>query len=104
MPLIAAAVVGLAGCAAEPLRPVERLTPEQLAAIPLPGNAKAAEATRITQQADREAQAARATQQQRALELEHWREYDRRYNWSLGLGYSQGYRRPWGWGGGYYFR
>jgi hypothetical protein len=101
--LLSAGAIALGGCAAAPRSSVERLSPEQLAAIPLPGPAQAEQATRLTQQADREAQQARSAQQQREAELARWREYDRRYNWSLGVGHW-GYPRGYGWGAGYYFR
>ncbi len=78
----------------------ERLTPEQLAAIPLPGPAQAEQATRLTQQADREAQQAREAERRRELELQRWRAYDHFYG---SIGYWHGYPRRWGWGAGYYF-
>ncbi len=98
--LCALAVLG--GCATEvPTTAIARLTQEQLAAIPLPGPAQAGEATRLTQQADREAQAARAARERRERELQRWLEYERQYNWSLG--YWRGYPPHHGWGGGYRF-
>ena len=97
-------LAALGGCATEAptVSSIARLTPEQLAAIPLPGPAQAEEATRLTQQADREAQAARAERERRELELQRWREYERHYRWSLD--YWRGYPpyHP-GWGAGYRF-
>lgn len=103
--MVAAGVVALAalaGCATEvPTPAIARLTPEQLAAIPLPGPAQAEQARRLTQQADREAQEARAAQERRELELQRWREFERRYHWSLD--YWRGYPPHYGWGAGYRF-
>jgi hypothetical protein len=99
----ALALAVLAGCATHtpPVAPIARLTPEQLAAIPSPGPTQAEEATRLTQQADREAQAALAARQRHELELQRWLEHERRFNWSLG--YWPGYPHPYGWGGAYRF-
>lgn len=93
-------LAALGGCATEvPTTAIARLTPEQLAAIPLPGPTQAEEATRLTRQADREAQEARLAQERRELELQRWREFERRYHWSLD--YWRGYPSYYGWGAGY---
>lgn len=98
----AVALAALAGCATEvPTPAIARLTPEQLAAIPLPGPAQAEQARRLTLQADREAQEARAARERRELELQRWREYERHYRWSLD--YWRGYPPYPGWGAGYRF-
>lgn len=101
--VLAGCLIALAGCAEAPRAGVDRLTPEQLAAIPLPGPAQAEQATRLTQQADREARDRRVAERRRELELQRWREYDRHHHWSLGLGYWHGHPRPYGWGAGWYF-
>jgi len=104
--------IGLVGgCALQPLHDgrIDRLPPEQVAALPANPD-KARDATRLTEQADREAAQARARQAQlereRALELRRQREWDLRHGtfhgphvhppgyWSFGLGYRRGYRGP----------
>lgn len=90
----------LGGCAAPPAAPViDRLTPEQLAAIPPAPADKAAEATRLTQQADREARQAAEAAAQRQRALQSWRAYP--YppypRWSAGVGIGHPYHR-YGWG------
>ena len=105
MAACAIALGSLGACATDgPPSAVARLTSEQLAAIPLPGPEAAKEATRLTQQADREAQSARVAEQRRELELQRWRDYEQRYRWSLGLGLGHGHRHPrYGIGAGFYF-
>lgn len=94
----------LAGCAQPPLAPaIERLTPEQVAALPEPTAKQAEEATRITRQADQEArQAAAAAAAQR--EAARWRALPHAYppypygaypRWSLGAGSYPYGRRGW---------
>ena len=104
-----AAVLGgcalLGGCATAPLHDgrIDRLSPEQMAALAKSGDpARAGEATRLTEQADRDAAQARARQAQiereRAREFQRQREWDLRYGpygyWSFGFGYPYGPRRP----------
>ena len=102
--LLAALLVGcalLGGCATAPLHDgrIDRLSPEQVAALAKSGDpARAGEAARLTEQADRDAAQARARQAQvereRAREIQRQREWDLRYGprgyWSFGLGYPYG--------------
>ncbi len=108
-------VVLLSGCA--PLSPsasIDRMTPAQLAALALASPEQAAEATRLTQQADREARAAREAESARQREwarASRLNDYRRLYpypsvyspwygpypRWSAGIGYGSGpFVRP-GW-------
>jgi hypothetical protein len=91
----------LGGCGTQPLHDgrIDRLPSEQVAALPANPD-KARDATRLTEQADREAAQVRArqTQIQRELELRRQREWEYRHApypyWSFGLGYRRGYRGP----------
>jgi hypothetical protein len=96
----------LGGCGTQPLHDgrIDRLPSEQVAALPANPD-KARDATRLTEQADREAAQVRGRQAQlereRVLESRRQREWDLRYGhyghpgfWSFGLGYRQGYRGP----------
>ena len=109
----------------QPSTVVDRMTPEQLAALPPLSPEKAAEATRLTQQADREARAARDTEAARQRELARLNEYRRlhpyRYpspslhgplygplygpypRWSAGIGYGRWPQVRPGWGAWYGF-
>ena len=114
-------VLLLSGCA--PLSPsasIDRMTPAQLAALAPASPEQAAEATRLTQRADREAHAAREAESARQRELaraSRLNEYRRLHpypsvygplygpypRWSAGIGYGPGpYVRP-GWGTWYGF-
>jgi hypothetical protein len=89
---------------------IDRLSPEQLAALSANPD-KARDATRLTEQADREAAQVRARQAQlereRVLESRRQREWDLRYGhyghpgfWSFGLGY-RGPAASWRYGIGF---
>jgi len=89
---------------------IDRLSPEQLAALSVNPD-KARDATRLTEQADREAAQVRARQalleRERGLELRRQREWDLRYGqyghpgfWSFGPGY-RGPAASWRYGIGF---
>lgn len=108
----------LSGCV--PLPPsavIDRMTPAQLAALAPASPEKAAEATRLTQQADREARAAREAEAARQREIARTNEYRRLHPypsvygplyapypaWSAGIGYGRGAHAHPGWGAWYGF-
>ena len=111
-------MLALAACAPMQLAAVpDRLTAEQLAALAPASPEKAAEATRLTEQADREARAAREREAARQRELSRIREFRRLQpypslygppygpypGWSAGIGYGRWpHVRP-GWGAWYGF-
>jgi hypothetical protein len=108
---IALGAILFSGCATGPAqggRVLSRLSPEEVAALPIPDAARAAEATRLTRQADREAKQAKQAQEaerRRDLDYQRWREHERLERWPAymgGTGYWQPYSR-WGWGGWYGF-
>lgn len=115
---VLACVLLVSGCAQlPPPAVVDRMTPEQLAALPTVSPEKAAEATRLTQQADREARAAREAEAARQRERARIDEYRRLHpypfapdpfygpypRWSAGIGYGRWPRVRPGWGAWYRF-